>query len=118
MAVELQKLLRSSGCPPGLHPSLHVYNRSSEKTKLLTEDPVLASRAVASPADLATCEIVFVMLSEDSAVQEVGAGRRVQTHPHSDLPERPARCSVGCQLDRLPLHMLAGLPASRYSWHT
>jgi hypothetical protein len=77
MAVQLQKLLRSSNCPQGLQPSLHVWNRSAEKTKVLSDDPELASTALGSPAHLATCEIVFVMLAEDSAVDKASFAKHL-----------------------------------------
>lgn len=70
MATQLQKLLRSSSAPAGLDPALKVYNRSQEKTKQLTDNPELGATAVNSPAELAGCAITFVMLAEDTAVEQ------------------------------------------------
>ncbi|GAB4824166.1 hypothetical protein N2152v2_011212 [Parachlorella kessleri] len=71
MATKLQSFLRGSDCPPGIDKTLLVYNRSPGKAKALTDNPDLASEAVDSPADLAGCSIVFVMLAQDSAVEQV-----------------------------------------------
>ena len=75
MAEKLQRLLRSDAAPPGLSPSLLVYNRSSEKARPLAENPELGSTVAASPGDLARCTVTFCMLADDKAVEKAGRGR-------------------------------------------
>lgn len=70
MAERLQRLLRSDACPAGFSPTLHVYNRSLGKAQPLTGNPELASVAVGSPGELASCAVTFCMLAEDKAVQQ------------------------------------------------
>jgi 3-hydroxyisobutyrate dehydrogenase-like beta-hydroxyacid dehydrogenase len=54
------------------HPDLLVYNRTTEKTKALTDKGAVASTSVAELAS--ACDVVFSIVSNDAALNEVCGG--------------------------------------------